>query len=82
MEQEQKEQLHGKAKDREVSTTTALVGKAPVKMEAKVVQPYSSDKEVIVVECGKTAASQGCAEYYSLQELEELEDDRMALIVR
>lgn len=80
MEQVQQKKIYGKG--RVVSTSTALVGEASVKMEDKVVQPYSSDKEVIVAEYGKTAASQGCGEFYSLEELEQLEDESMAMVVR
>lgn len=51
-------------------------------MAAKVVQPYNSDKEGIVAEHGKIVESQGDSEFYSMEELDQLEDESMALIVR
>lgn len=64
------------------SMSTALIGDAQERMAAMVVQPYSTEKDVIVPEQGKTADTQGDGDYYSLEELDQLEDESMALIVR
>ena len=80
LEQIQQKEIYGQG--RVVSTSTALVVEAPEKMEDKVVQPYTSDKEEIIVKHGKTAESQGDAEFYSMEELDQLEDESMAMIVR
>ena len=65
-----------------VSTSTALVPEVPQKKEEKVVQSSSLDKDVIVDEYGITSASKSGGDLYSLQELEQLEDECMALIVK
>lgn len=64
------------------STSTALYGQAPEKTAAKVVQPYSSDRGRVVAEHGKTSASGRGGDFYSMEELEQLEDESMAMVVR
>lgn len=49
--------------------------------EENIVQPSNTGKELITAEYGVTSTTHGDSEYYSLKELEQLEDDSMALIV-
>ena len=80
LEQIQQKEIYGQG--RVVSMSTALVVKAPEKIEDKVVQPYTTDKEQIIDKHGKTAESQSDAEFYLMEELDQLEDESMAMIVR
>ncbi|KAK1388395.1 hypothetical protein POM88_016573 [Heracleum sosnowskyi] len=65
-----------------VSTSTALVAEVPQQLEVKVVQPSSSDMDVTVDEYGLTSTSQSGGDFYSMEELEQLEDESMAMIVK
>ena len=48
----------------------------------KIVQSSDLHKDAIIAEYGVTSASQSDGDFYSLEELEQLEDDSMALIVK
>ena len=48
----------------------------------KIVQSSNLDKDAIIDEYGVTSASQYDGDFYSLEELEQLEDESMALIVK
>ena len=52
--------------------------KVPKKQGVKVVQSSSVEKDAIVPEYGATFANQSVGDFYSLEELEQLEDDSMA----
>ena len=80
LEQIQQKEIYGKG--RVVSTSTTLVAKVPHKQEVKVIQSSSLDNDAIVDEYGVTSASQSGGNFYSLEELEQLEDESMALIVK
>ena len=80
LEQIQQREIYGKGKV--VSTLTALVYEALEKLEGKIIQSSSSNKEGIVAEYGVTTTVQSDDDYYSLEELEQLEDESMALIMR
>ena len=80
LEQIQQKEIYGKG--RVVSTSTALVAEAPEKQKAKVVQPSNFDKNMIIAEYGETPSDQTNGDFYSMEELEQLEDESMALIVK
>ena len=65
-----------------VSTSIALVAEVPQKNEVKIVQSSNLDKDEIIAEYGVTSTSQSDGDFYSLEELEQLEDESMALIVK
>ncbi|KAK1379914.1 hypothetical protein POM88_026658 [Heracleum sosnowskyi] len=67
---------------RVVSMSTSLVAGVPQKQEAKVVLPSSPNKDVIVAEYGVTSTSQYGGDFYSMEELEQLEDESMAWVVK
>ena len=69
-------------KGRVVSTSTALVAEAPQKQEAEIVQSSNLAKDAIIAQYGVTSASQSDDDFYSLEELEQLEDESMALIAK
>ena len=48
----------------------------------KIVQSSNLDKDAIIAKYGVTSASQYDGDFYSLEELEQLEDESMALIVK
>ena len=79
LEQIQQKEIYGER--RVVNTSIALVAEVPHKQEVKVVQSSSIDKDAIIAEYGVTSASQSNGDLYSLEELEHLEDEFMALIV-
>ena len=79
------EQIHQKEiykKGRIVSTSTALVAEVPQKLEEKIVQSSGLNKDTIIAEYGVTSPNQSDGDFYSLEELEQLEDESMALIVK
>lgn len=83
LEQIQQREIYGTG--RVVSTLTALVAQAPqqqVQQESKIVLPFHTEKGVIVAEHGVTSTSQSEDDFYSMEELEQLEDESMALIVK
>ena len=80
LEQIQQKEIYGKG--RVVSTSTALVAEVPQKVEEKIVQSSGLNKDAIVVEYGVTSPNQSDGDFYSLEELEQLEDEYMALIVK
>ena len=58
------------------------MAEVPQKMEEKIVQSSGLNKDVIIVEYGVTSPNQSDGDFYSLKELEKLEDESMALIVK
>ncbi|KAK1392927.1 hypothetical protein POM88_011983 [Heracleum sosnowskyi] len=80
LEQIQQDELYGTGKI--VSTSTALAAEVPQKLEVKAVQPSSSNMNVIDAEYGLTSIDQSGGDFYSLEELDQLEDGDLALIVR
>ncbi|KAK1360632.1 hypothetical protein POM88_045106 [Heracleum sosnowskyi] len=79
LEQIQQKEIYGTCNV--VSTSIALVAEVPQKLEETVVQPSSSDKDVTVDEYGFTSTSKSDGDFYSIEELEQLEDESMAMIV-
>ena len=65
-----------------VSTSTALVAEVPQKLEEKIVQYSGLNKDTIIAEYGVTSPNQSDGDFYSLEELEQLKDESMALIVK
>ena len=80
LEQIQQKEIYGKG--RVVSTSTALVAEVPQKVEEKIVQSSGLNKDAIIAEYGVTSPNQSDGDFYSLEELEQLEDESMALIVK
>ncbi|KAK1392926.1 hypothetical protein POM88_011982 [Heracleum sosnowskyi] len=80
LEQIQQNELYGTGKI--VGTSTALKIVVPQKLEVKVVQPSSSNLDVIDAEFGLTSIDQSGGDYYSLEELDQLEDGDLAMMVR
>ena len=80
LEQIQKKEIYEKG--RVVSTSTALVIEVPQKLEEKIVQSSSLNKDTIIAEYGVTSPNQSDGDFYSLEEQEQLEDEFMALIVK
>ncbi|KAK1390319.1 hypothetical protein POM88_018497 [Heracleum sosnowskyi] len=80
LEQIQQKELYGTG--RIVGTSTALAAEVPQKLEVKAVQPSSSHMNVIDAEYGLTSIDQSGGDFYSLEELDQLEDGDLALIVR
>ena len=80
LEQIQQKEIYGKG--RVVSASTTLAAEVPQKVEEKVVQSSDLNQEDITVEYGITSPNQSDGDFYSLEELEQLEDESMALIVK
>ncbi|KAK1403703.1 hypothetical protein POM88_003308 [Heracleum sosnowskyi] len=80
LEQIQQKEIYGTEKV--VSTSTAFVVEVPQKLEVKVAQPSSSENDVTVVEYDFTSTSQSDVDFYSMEELEQLEDESMTMIVK
>ena len=80
LEQIQQKEIYGKG--RVVSASTALVAEVPQKVEEKIVQSSDINQEAIIVEYGITSPNQSDGDSYSLEELEQLEDESMALIAK
>ena len=51
-------------------------------MEEKIVQSSGLNKDAIIAEYGVTSPNQSDGDFYSMEELEQLEDESMALIVK
>ena len=81
LEQIQQQAIYG-GKGRVVSTSTALVAEAPQKQEVKTVLSTTPEKDVIVAEYGLTSETHSDGDFYSMEELENLEDESMAMIVK
>ena len=80
LEQIQSKEIYGKG--RIVATSTALVASAPQNEESHGLQFSDVEDARIEVEYGDTATDKSGGDFYSLEELDQLEDDSMALIVR
>ena len=80
LEQIQQKEIYEKG--RVVSASTTLVAEVPQKVEEKIVQSSGLNQEAITVEYGITSPNQSDGDFYSLEELEQLEDESMALIVK
>ena len=80
LEQIQQKEIYGKG--RVVSVTTALVAEVPQRVEEKIIQSSGLNQETITAEYGITSPNQSDGDFYSLEELEQLEDESMALIVK
>ena len=80
LEQIQQKEIYGKG--RVVSASTSLVAEIPQKVEEKILQSSSLNQEAIIVEYGITSPNQYDGDFYSLEELKELEDESMDLIVK
>ena len=80
LEQIQQKEIYGKG--RIVSTSTALVAEVPQKLEEKIFQFSGLNKDTIIAEYGVTSPNQFDGDFYSLEELEQLEHESMALIVK
>ena len=80
LEQIQQKEIYGKR--RVVSASTTLVVEVPQKVEEKIVQSSGLNQEAITIEYGITLPNQSDGDFYSLEELEQLEDESMALIVK
>jgi hypothetical protein len=89
-ELEQEQQKDMRANRKGANTSAALYGKhpeeedrAPKKKAAEIVRSHSTDMDQTTVELGQSAFSgKSNSEYYSLEELDQLEDQDMALVVR
>ncbi|KAL8125830.1 hypothetical protein AgCh_013212 [Apium graveolens] len=85
LEQIQQKEVYGKG--RVVSTSTALVVEEPQQQQQsqqleRMVQSSKAEENVIVAEFDPPTTNQSKYEFYSLEELEQLEDESMALIVK
>ena len=80
LEQIQQKEIYGKG--RVVSTSTSLVAEVPQKLEERIVQSSGLNKDTIIAEYGVISPNQPDGDFYSLEELEQLEDESMALIVK
>ena len=80
LEQIQQKEIYRKG--RVVSTSTALVVEVPPKVEEKIVQTSGLNKDAIIAEYDVTSPNQSYGDFYSLEELEQLEDESMALNVK
>ncbi|XP_063942915.1 uncharacterized protein LOC135150507 [Daucus carota subsp. sativus] len=65
-----------------VSNSTALVIESPVVKERKVVVHSKSTQEYVVPEIGHTSTNTGDDEFYSMEELDQLEDESRAMFAR
>ena len=80
LEQIQQKEIYGKG--RVVSTSTGHVVEVSQKLKEKIVQSSGMNMDAIIVEYGVTSTSQSDGDFYSLEELKQLEDESMALIVK
>ena len=80
LEQIQQKEIYGMG--RVVSTSTGLVAEVPQKLEEKIVQSSGTNKDAIIAEYGVTSTSESDGDFFSLEELEQLEDESMAIIVK
>ena len=58
-----------------MSATTALVAEIPQRVKEKIVQSSGLNQETITAEYGITSPNQSDGDFYSLEELEQLEDE-------
>ena len=58
------------------------MAEVPQKVEEKIVQSSGLNKDAIVAEYGVTSPNQSDCDFYSLEELEQLEDESMTLFLR
>ncbi|XP_063936103.1 uncharacterized protein LOC135147181 [Daucus carota subsp. sativus] len=65
-----------------ISNSTALVIESPVVKDRKVVVPSKCTQECVVPEIGHTSTSTGDDEFYSMEELDQLEDEFLAMFSR
>ena len=86
LEQAQTKQRYGWGKtlntSTSVSNSTALIIQSPLVKERKVVVPSRSSQEYVVPEMGHTSVSTGDDEFYSMEELDQLEDESLAMFAR
>ncbi|XP_063937502.1 uncharacterized protein LOC135147810 [Daucus carota subsp. sativus] len=86
LEQAQTKQRYGWGKTLNTSTSVinsnALVVESPLVKERKVVVPSRSSQEYVVPEMGHTSVSTGDDEFYSMEELDQLEDESLAMFAR
>ncbi|XP_063938007.1 uncharacterized protein LOC135147900 [Daucus carota subsp. sativus] len=86
LEQAQTKQRYGWGKtlntSTSVSNSTALIIQSPLAKERKVVVPSRSSHEYVVPEMGHTSVSTGDDEFYSMEELDQLEDEFLAMFAR
>ncbi|XP_063940573.1 uncharacterized protein LOC135149278 [Daucus carota subsp. sativus] len=86
LEQAQTKQRYGWGKtlntSTSVSNSTALIIQSPLVKERKVVVPSRSSQEYVVPEMGHTSVSTGDEEFYSMEELDQLEDESLAMFAR
>ncbi|XP_063946117.1 uncharacterized protein LOC135151534 [Daucus carota subsp. sativus] len=86
LEQAQTKQRYGWGKtlntSTSVSNSTALIIQSPLVKERKVVVPSRSSQEYVVPEMGHTSLSTGDDEFYSMEELDQLEDESLAMFAR
>ena len=81
-EREQTQQKEIYVKGRVVSTPTSLVDEVPQKLKEKIVQSSGLNKDTIIVGYDVTSLNQSDGDFYSLEEMEQLEDKSKALIVK
>ncbi|KAL8133025.1 hypothetical protein AgCh_008470 [Apium graveolens] len=83
LEQIQQKEVYGK--DRMISTSTALVAEGQQQQQSqqleKMVQFSKAEENVLVAEYDPPTTNQSSDDFYSLEELEQLEDESMAQIV-
>ena len=80
LEQIQHKEIYGKG--RAINASTTLVAKVHQKVEEKIVQSSGLNQEAITIEYSITSPNQYDGDFYPLEELEQLEDESMALIVK
>ena len=54
----------------------------PLKVEEKIIQSSGLKKDAIIVEYGVTSPNQSDGDFYSLEDMEQLGDESMALIAK
>ena len=80
LEQIQQKEIYGKGKSGQY--IHCLKAEVPQKLEEKIDKSSGLNKDVIIAEYGVTSPNQSDGDFYSLEELEQLEDESMALIVK
>ena len=87
LEQIQQREVYGRGRivsaSSEISSSTGLIGQASQSVEPRVSQPSNPVNEGIIAEYGHTNnKTRAGDEFYSLEELEQLEDGSMAELVK
>ena len=87
LEQIQQREVYGRGRivsaSSEISSSTGLIGQASQSVEPRVSQPSNPVNEGIIAEYGHTNnKTRAGDEFYSLEELEQLEDGSMAEMVK